>query len=190
MGMAHGGYTYYDSVRIGGDMFKEFQQATNTAYTEFGVPSIAPLDVLKRIIPENEIFPIEATESYVLHHAKKAWGEETWACADILERYFGKPTCIEDMIEQSNWLQTEGYRASFEEMRRQWPRCSAAINWVYNEPWYTAANNSVLVYPATPKPAYYAIQSALRPVIFSARFSKLDWKEGEKFKKAQKCIYK
>lgn len=182
MGMAHGGYTFCDDGMFDGDMFNEFQSADNTAYTEFGVPSIAPLETLKRIIPENEIFPIEETESYILHHAKKAWRGNTWSCGDILERYFGKPTCIEDMIEQSNWIQSEGYRASFEEMRRQWPRCSAAINWMYNEPWFTAANNSILVFPTTPKPAYYAIKSALRPVIFSARVPKFDWTEGEKFK--------
>ena len=182
MGMAHGGYTFYDEVRFGGDMFNEFQRANNTAYTEFGVPSIAPLDVLKKIIPENEIFPIEETESYILHHAKKAWRGDTWACTDILEKYFGKPDGIEDLIAQSNWIQCEGYRASFEEMRRQWPVCSAALNWVYNEPWYTAANNSILVFPATPKPAYYAIKSALRPVLFSARVPKFKWIEGEKFK--------
>ena len=182
MGMAHGGYTFYDEVRFGGDMFTEFQRANNTAYTEFGVPSIAPLEVLKKIIPENEIFPIEETESYILHHAKKAWRGDTWACTDILERYFGKAESIEELIAQSNWIQCEGYRASFEEMRRQWPTCSAGLNWVYNEPWYTAANNSILVYPATPKPAYYAIQSALRPVIFSARVPKFNYIEGEKFK--------
>ena len=182
MGMAHGGYTFYDEVRFGGDMFNEFQRANNTAYTEFGVPSIAPLDVLKKIIPENEIYPIEETESYILHHAKNAWRGDTWACTDILERFFGKSDGIEDLIAQSNWIQCEGYRASFEEMRRQWPTCSAALNWVYNEPWYTAANNSILVYPATPKPAYYAIKSALRPVIFSARVPKFKWIEGEKFK--------
>jgi beta-mannosidase len=100
----------------------------------------------------------------------------------LLEKYFGKPSGIEDLIEQSNWIQCEGYRASFEEMRKQWPVCSAALNWVYNEPWYTAANNSILVFPATPKPAYYAIKRALRPVLFSARVPKFKWIEGEKFK--------
>ena len=181
-GMAHGGYAFYDEERMSGDVFSEFQNASNTAYTEFGVPSIAPLDVLKRIIPEDEIFPITDTTAYVLHHAKNAWGVESWACVDVLEKYFGKATCIEDLVYQSNWLQCEGYKNAFEEMRRQWPRCSGAINWVYNEPWYTAANNSVLVYPETPKPSYNAIKSALRSVIFSARILKFDWKENEKFK--------
>lgn len=182
MGMAHGGYVFYDEKNMGGDIFVAFQRAYKTAYTEFGVPSIAPLSVLKRIIPEKEIFPIEDTDSYILHHARGAWGKERWACLDILERYFGKPDGIDDLIYQSNLLQCEGYKAAFEEARRQWPHCSAAINWVYNEPWYTAANNSLLIYPETPKPAYFAVKSALRPSVFSARIPKFDWQDGEKFK--------
>ncbi len=182
MGMAHGGYVFYDEEKMGGDIFVAFQRANKTAYTEFGVPSIAPLSVLEKIIPENEIFPIVDTESYVLHHARGAWGKERWACLDILEHYFGKAESIEDLIYQSNLLQCEGYKAAFEEARRQWPHCSAAINWVYNEPWYTAANNSLLIFPETPKPAYHAVKSALRPSIFSARIPKFDWQDGEKFK--------
>jgi beta-mannosidase len=86
------------------------------------------------------------------------------------------------MVDQSNWLQTEGYRAAFEETRRQWPHCSAALNWCFNEPWYTVGNNSLVLYPDAPKPAYYSVQSALRPVLFSARVTKFSWEEGEKFK--------
>lgn len=182
MGMAHGGYVFYDEEKMGGDIFVAFQRANKTAYTEFGVPSIAPLTVLKKIIPKNEIFPIEDTESYVLHHAKGAWGKDRWACTNILEHFFGEAESIEDLIYQSNLLQCEGYKAAFEEARRQWPHCSAAINWVYNEPWYTAANNSLLIYPETPKPAYYAVKAALRPCMFSARIPKFDWSDGEKFK--------
>ena len=182
MGMGHGCYIFYDEKRMGGDVFVSFQKSNKTAYTEFGVPSIAPLSVLEKIIPRDEIFPITDTDSYVLHHAKKAWGKETWACVDILERYFGPADTIDDLIIESNLLQCEGYKALFEEARRQWPHCSAAINWVYNEPWYTAANNSILVYPETPKPAYYAVKNALRPSIFSARIPKFDWSNGEKFK--------
>ena len=182
MGMSHGGYVFYDQKGMGGDIFKCFQKVHNTAYTEFGVPSIAPLSVLEKIIPKDEMFPIKESDAYILHHAKGAWGSERWACVDILEHYFGKASSIDELIYESNLLQCEGYKAAFEEARRQWPHCSAAINWVYNEPWYTAANNSILIYPETPKPAYYAVKEALRPIMFSARIPKFDFYDGEKFK--------
>lgn len=181
MGMGHGGYMFYDE-EMGGEIYTQFQRAYNTAYTEFGCPSMTSVEVLEHIIPKDELFPIEETESYILHHGKRAWKPDTWVCSEVLERYFGKASCLKDMVEQSSWLQCEGYRSAFEETRRQWPHCSASINWCFNEPWYTVGNNSLVIYPDTPKPAYYAVQSALRPVLFTAKVTKFSWEEGEKFK--------
>ena len=142
---------------------------------------MASMEILKKIIPEEERFPVRETPSWLLHHGLKAWKPQSHVCPEVLAHYWGEPTSLEEMVEHTNWLQCIGYRTSFEEMRRQWPHCSAALNWCYNEPWYTAANCSILSYPAQPKPAYYAVKDALRPTLFSARISKFDWKAGERF---------
>lgn len=78
-------------------------------------------------------------------------------------------------------MQEVGYKVIFEEARRQWPYCSMALNWCFNEPWITAANNSVVAYPLIKKPGYYGIKEALRPFLASARIPKFDWKDGEIF---------
>lgn len=180
-GMAHGGYTFYAEDQ-GGDVFQQFQGSRNTAYTEFGVPSISDMDTLRAIIPEKELkCPVERSAAWINHHAFDAWGHKKWLCADILERYFGKPEALSRMIEQSEWLQCEGYRGAFEEARRQWPHCSMAINWDYNEPWLTAAGNELIAYPAKKNPCYYYVQKALRSTLFSAKIAKFDWKEAETF---------
>lgn len=152
-----------------------------TAYPEFGVPSMAKPEILRRIIPEEELFPPRNTAAWEAHHAYNAWGKNTWICDDIMESYFGKPDTLEEMVERSEWLQSAGYQGAFEEMRRQWPHCSMAVNWCFNEPWMTAANNSLLSYPAIPKKAYSAVAASLRPVIFSARIEKFSWNAGEIF---------
>ena len=182
-GMAHGGYIFrYEGVNGNKDVFEIFNNTHQTAYTEFGVPSIADEESLKKIIPENELFPIEKTDSWIYHHAFEAWGKEKWACLYMLEHYFGKPTCLKDVCEQSSWLQCSGYQYIFEEARRQWPYCSMAINWCYDEPWITAAGNSLIAYPSKPTPAYYAVKNALRSKIPTARIGKFDWKNGEIFR--------
>jgi beta-mannosidase len=56
-----------------------------------------------------------------------------------------------------------------------------AINWCYNEPWPTAANNSILSYPTIPKPGFYQVRNACRPALASATISKFTWKPGERF---------
>ena len=178
--MAHGGYRFADKSQAG-DVFHEFQRSHNTAYTEFGVPSTASVELLKKIIPEDELFPINNTKSWDTHHACNKRGGGDWLCPETLRYYFGEPTCLEDVVEQSNWLQCAGYQAAFEEMRKQWPHCGMMLNWCYNEPWITAANNSIISYPAIPKPSYEYVKSAMRPALFSARISKFDWKAGELF---------
>ncbi len=179
-GMAHGGYVFYSEDQ-GGDVFQQFQSNRNTAYTEFGVPSLSDVETLKQIIPEDELFPIKPTEAWIAHHGFKAWGRSRWVCQDVYERYFGTPNSLEELVEGQQWMQCEGYRGAFEEMRRQWPHCSMGINWDYNEPWITAAGNELIAYPAKINPCYYYVQKAMRPTLFSAKIPKFDWKEGETF---------
>ena len=179
-GMAHGGYVFY-SADQGGDVFQQFQSNRNTAYTEFGVPALSDVETLKQIIPADELFPIEPTDAWIAHHGFNAWGRSRWVCQDVYERYFGAPNSLEELVEGQQWMQCEGYRGAFEEMRRQWPHCSMGINWDYNEPWITAAGNELIAYPAKINPCYYYVQKAMRPTLFSAKIPKFDWKEGETF---------
>ncbi len=180
-GMGHGGYLFYDKRYPWGDVYRCFQRATHTAYTEFGVPSISGMEALKKVIPPEERNEIRDTPSWRLHHAVGAWMPQSHASLEVLEMYFGKCATVEERIEQSNWLQREGLKAIFEEARKQSPRCSAALSWCFNEPWITAANCSIVRYPAIPKPGYYAVRDALRPALFSARIPRFDWKSGDRF---------
>ena len=182
-GMGHGGYKFRDEryLQRWRDVFECFQNSNHTAYTEFGVPSISPMDALKQIIPADELDEVRETPSWKLHHAVRAWMPESHACAETLKIYFGQEATMEERVAQSDWLQTEGIKAIFEEARRQWPHCSAALNWCFNEPWITAANLSIVRYPAIPKPGYFATKSALRSKMFSARIPHFDWKSGERF---------
>ena len=181
VGMAHGGYTFYNDEQAC-DVFQLFQHSHHTTYTEFGVPGMPDLEALRQFIPEKELFPIAREGVWKLHHAFEAWGRERWLCLDVLERYApGDLDSLEKIVQMSHWLQCEGYKAVFEEARKQAPYCSMAVNWCYCEPWMTAANNSLISYPVRPKKAYYAVQAALRPVMASARIPRFDWREGEKF---------
>ena len=180
-GMGHGGYTFYDPDQKC-DVFTLFQRSRCTAYTEFGCPGLTDADALRKVIPEEDFWPAKPGGVWELHHGYNAWGEQRWLCRDVMDMYSQKPiTCIEDMITLSNWMQCEGYKAIFEEARRQAPYCSMAINWCFNEPWVTVGTNNLLSWPARPRPAYYAVQNALRPVLASARIPKFDWKAGERF---------
>jgi len=179
-GIGHGHYVFYDAS-INEDVFQWMIKASNTAYTEFGLPSVANLDVLKGFIPENELFPPKRNSTWELHHAFGVWGDDRWLEMPVLEKYFGKIESLEELVKYSQLLQCEGYKFIYEESRRQKPFCSMALNWCYQEPWPSAANNSIINWPNEIKPAYHHVANACRPVSASIRIPKFDWKEGENF---------
>lgn len=178
-GMAHGNYLfrYHD----GREVFQVMPQAANTAYTEFGCPGPSSADYLRSFIPEEELFPPKAGGIWESHHGFNAWMGDTWLQPEVLKLYFGEAGSLEEMVEWGQLLQSEGYKCIYEEARRQAPRCSMALNWCYNEPWPTAANNSLINWPDIPKPAYYAVKNSLRPVLASARIPKFTFAEEELF---------
>ena len=195
-GMGHGCYVFrYDnehfmSQRLAGnpdyaagyDCLTAMTDAGKTAYTEFGNPSAADAELLKSIIPEEELFPPKAGGAWLAHHGFKAWaGSNSWLYPEVAEYYFGKPENLGELVAYTQMLQCVGYKGIFEEARRQWKKCSMALNWCYNEPWPTAAGNNLISYPAKPKPAYYAVQKSCRQQMASARVKKFDFESGENF---------
>ncbi|MDX1283984.1 MAG: glycoside hydrolase family 2 TIM barrel-domain containing protein, partial [Draconibacterium sp.] len=179
-GVGHGNYVFR-SLDGKTEVYEWMAKAKSTAYTEFGMPGPASVEILKTIIPENELFPPVPGTSWESHHAFQAWVGDTWLMKDFLCDYFGEAENLEELVEWGQWIQCEGYKAIYEEARRQKPHCAMAVNWCYNEPWPTAANNSILNYPAKPKPAFYAVSNSCRPVLASARIKKFRWKKGENF---------
>jgi len=178
MGVAHGHYLFYDE-NTDEDVFQIMNRSAATAYTEFGMPSMSDVEILRTIIPEKELFPPEPTVAWTAHHAFEAWVGDTWICPDIIRKYFGEASSLEQLIDWSQKLQAIGYQAIYEHARQQWPHCSMALNWCFNEPWPTAANNSIIQFPDKPKPSFEAIRQACRPVLASARIPKFSWSEGD-----------
>jgi beta-mannosidase len=179
MGMAHGNYVFRNI--LGEDVLDFMPKAGNTAYTEFGCPGPSSAEYLKSFIPEEELFPPRPGTAWETHHAFCAWGRDTWLTPGTIEYYYGPSNTLEELVRKGQTLQCEGYKCIYEEARRQTPRCSMALNWCYNEPWPSAANNSLVNWPAVPKPALKAVEASLRPFLASARIPKYKWEEGDLF---------
>jgi len=180
MGMGHGHYLFRD-LDTNEEVYSWMRNANCTAYTEFGVPSPSSVEVLKSIIPAEELWPPMRGTSWQSHHAFKAWVDNTWLMPDMINDYFGEAQSLEELVDNGQLVQAEGYKCIFEEARRQKPYCSMALNWCFNEPWPTAANNSLINWPNKPKPAFYAVKNACRPFLASASLRKFKYTEGEEF---------
>lgn len=177
-GMVHGNYLFKWQ---GNDVLQLMNKSRSTAYTEFGISGASPIEVIKKIIPNDALFPPKRGTAWETHHAFGAWDmvDDTWLCQNAIREYFGEAAQLEELIAQSQLLQSEGYKAIYEEARRQKPYCAMALNWCFNEPWPAAANNSLIAYPSIPKPALQAVRHSCRPVCTSIRFDKFEWNEDE-----------
>ena len=93
--------------------------------------------------------------------------EESGSIAEAalkLNGVFAQAQEAADQYLEESRRRADAIRQEAEEARKQAPLCAMAINWCYCEPWKTAANNSLIAYPAAPKKAYEAVRAALRPV--------------------------
>jgi beta-mannosidase len=143
------------------------------------------MEVLKRVIPEELLQSPAAGTPWETHKGYGSWnqaGEDSWLCMEIMDKIFGKQNSMEAYVAKSNWLQCEGLKCIFEESRRQKPACSMAINWCFNEPWNNVAGPVIVSWPCEPKPGYYAVQDALRPVMPSAAIPSFTWEAGSLFR--------
>jgi len=180
-GMGHGHYLFRDPD--GTEVYETFGRAAFTAYTEYAIPGPSSLEVLREIIPEEELWPPRQDGSWKHHHAHNAWimVPDTWLVRETIEHYFGPCDTLEQLVEGGQWLQAEGLKFIYEEARRQKPKCAMALNWCFNEPWPTAANTSLTNWPARPKPALAAVASACRPVSLSVKIPRFSWRNGDRF---------
>lgn len=178
MGKGHGHYVFRDED-TGEEIFQLMKRSRMTGYTEFGMPGPSDLSTIKKCIPEEVLFPPREGTAWEVHHAFNAWSKDTWLCTQTLEHYFGEAKALDELIRNGQLLQGEGIKFMYEEARRQKPYCSMALHWCFNEPWPTAANNSIINWPDSPKPAYYSATASCRPVLVSAAFEKFVWEENE-----------
>jgi len=180
-GAAHGPYETVD-LSTNMETWTLFQHSAYTAYCEFGAGSaMPPVEILRSFIPPEALFPVSNHPAWVAHHAVSAELKPYHLHPETVESYFGPSASLEELVERSQFLQAEGLRGDFEEVRRQKMEASLAINWCFNEPWPNAANLSIIAWPDTPKPALNRVGEALRPVLASARIRKMKWSAGELF---------
>ncbi len=180
-GMAHGHYVNYDEEEQR-EFITDVAASRCTAYTEFGSPGAADPAYIKQYTSPRDYEDCHpGNEVWKAHHAFHAWGEGRWLRRSEAEYYFGGYLDTDDLCRKTQFIQSMCYKSLFEEMRKQWPLCSMALNWCLNEPWPTFANNSLISWPDLPRPAYEAVRQALRPSIASLRVDRHLWWAGETF---------
>jgi len=152
-------------------------------WTEYGASGAASVSTLKRIMPEEHLWPIRSSDPYwIWHKAFQAFGEDNWMGSAQYLQLFGELPDLDTTVRCSQFVQAEGLRYANQSMRRhKWHR-SACTSWTYNEPWPNAAHGCVVEYFGRPKMAYYYVKQSYAALDISAVYPSLLVAPGKLFR--------
>ncbi|MBQ7247002.1 MAG: hypothetical protein IJS22_02795 [Lachnospiraceae bacterium] len=177
---------------MGGSPYTVFYRDMSTAITEYSQASPPCMDTLKRLIPEDELdaFPPDMPED-IFRYDYTSWGREDVARREssfsILDAHLsgitsimfppmsdaGIPHSMEEFVE---YLQTtQGLLTQFGigTWRSRWPRCTAALSWVFNVIFPDSMSWSYVDYYLMPKRSYYYQKRAFDRISITAVFEEL-----------------
>ncbi len=158
----HGPWDY--SRRQPGPQYWRVNAITPALHSEFGLPGAASLAGRPRYLSRR--YQAAGPDNPAVRHHGGAW----WSHDTTLAAVFGPTADLAVAVAASQWLQAEGLRYYVEETRRRWPRSAGIFPWQLDEPWPNVVCTSAVEYDGTPKPAYFAVAGAYRPVVASARY--------------------
>jgi len=135
--------------------------------SEFGMPSFPSLPGIPYLLgsaPDNH------PQSEAIAHHTKAHSFEKRLHPYILENYRITNGSMAEIVYLSQLVQSEAMSFAFRGWRRRWGSrgCGGALVWQLNDVW-PAISWSITSFPDLPKPAFYAISRALRPVAIISR---------------------
>jgi len=201
----HGPYCFYFSNVGGGGSFPCLGSPGYAAYNagtmnqegpndpfewdEYGASGIASEYSLRKMIPEQHIFPVNVSqEDWVFHRASGVYGT-IWLSRDSYVPMFGEPLDLKHEIYASQFAQSEGLRYANQAHRRAMPHRSLSAYWTFNEVWPDAAYGSVVEFYGPPKMAYYV--AAKRPYAatdVSLRYEQIAYAAGAQLTASVWCV--
>jgi beta-mannosidase len=144
-----------------------YDAGTWSLQSEFGVEGMTNRRALTALIDEPHRWPADRTNP-VYEHLGAWWNN----AALVQEAFGGRIADLDTMRRASQQLQYDGLRYAVEANRR---RGSGTIPWQLNESYPNAWCTAAVDHRGDPKPAYYGVARAYRPVHVAASFATWAW---------------
>lgn len=161
--------------------YRLYNEGCSLLHSEFGVEGMTNRRALDAVISTERQLPI-SLENPVYAHLGLWWlRDQAW------QEVFGPLEDGEIARRATQFLQAEGLRYAVEAGRRRQFGNGGTMPWQFNEPYPMAACTSAVDYFGEPKPVYYAVARAYRPLTVTARFDRLAWGEESEFKAEVWC---
>lgn len=95
-------------------------------------PEVPPVEAMRRMIPEDELWPIG--EAWSFHTSRGRFKDLDRYTAAMTAR-LGAPRDLEDYCAKAQYLNFEGVRAMFEAFVANKHRSTGVVQWMYNSAW-------------------------------------------------------
>jgi exo-1,4-beta-D-glucosaminidase len=123
-------------------------------------PAIPPLESLRRMLPENHLWPVDSVWSY---HAAGERFQKMEQYLAALETTYGKARSLEDFLRKSQAMAYDGERAMFEAHIRNRYSATGLIQWLINSGW-PSLYWQLFDYYLYPAGAYFGTKKANEPL--------------------------
>ncbi|NLX05808.1 MAG: hypothetical protein GXY33_11765 [Phycisphaerae bacterium] len=163
----HGGWMNMGPV----EHYRFFNTVDMMLHAEYGCDGSASVRAIEAFVPESHRWPMDKTNTVAWHHGRMWTASNTWRAEEL----FGKVDDLATYVRASQYGQAEGLRYAMESHRRRKWRCSGAMPWHFAEPWPNVCDTCSVDYYLQPKPAYFALARANRPVHVSAKYETIAW---------------
>lgn len=146
-------YWYTDTVNGGAFGFN----------TETGPgPQVPVLESVKKMIPTDNLWPLNDTWNYHCTHSKQAFNTMN-VFNQALDNRYGKSATLTEYLLKSDVQSYEALRAMFEAFRTRIPKTTGIIQWMLNSAWPSLYWH-LYDYYLLPSASYYATLKANQPL--------------------------
>jgi len=95
-------------------------------------PQVPPLESLKKMIPENSLWPPDSVWAY--HYGRNEFNNIKHF-TKALENRYGKPKTLEEFVDKSQMSNYEAMRPMFEAFQVNRFKSTGVIQWMFNSAW-------------------------------------------------------
>jgi len=147
---------------------KYFSEINHGFSTELGAAAVPSAEVMRTMMPAEDLWPAADNWSYHDFHTKGAEQRETML--GLVARRYGAATSLDDFCRKAQMVNYETYRAMFEGFNsRLWNNCSGVLVWMSHPSWPSVVWQ---LYSSDydPNAAYFGAKKAAEPVHIQLNF--------------------
>lgn len=158
------GDSHYWGVWWGMAPFETYKTKVGRFASEYGFQAIPDIFTIKKVIPETDL---KLSSSVLASHQKHPTGFQT--IDTYMQRYYNKPSNVEDYFYVSQLLQTYGIKMAIEAHRSNKPYCMGTLYWQLNDCWPSVSWSGVDYY-LQPKALHYQVKQSFKKFIVTSEY--------------------